>query len=119
MTSERITLRKVAEPDFWLATWSLEDPVWAVVSGRTTPSAMLAEVVAHAGEIPWRTGPHTRIAVGEAVLAIQQAQERSADKVDAIAMAINALPLHRTEANHGVTCSTCDGGGCPDCTDPS
>lgn len=29
------------------------------------------------------------------------------------------LPLHRTEANYGVCCATCDGGGCLDCTDPS
>lgn len=28
------------------------------------------------------------------------------------------LPLHRTEAG-GPSCSTCDGGGCPDCTDPA
>lgn len=29
-----------------------------------------------------------------------------------------ALPLHRTEAGFP-RCSTCDGGGCPDCTDPA
>lgn len=28
------------------------------------------------------------------------------------------LPLHRTEAGYP-NCSTCDGGGCPDCTDPA
>lgn len=28
------------------------------------------------------------------------------------------LPLHRTEAGWP-SCSTCDGGGCPDCTDPA
>ena len=28
------------------------------------------------------------------------------------------LPLHRTEAGFP-RCSTCDGGGCPDCTDPA
>jgi hypothetical protein len=28
------------------------------------------------------------------------------------------LPLHRTEAGHP-NCSTCDGGGCHDCTDPA
>ncbi|MBO0811574.1 MAG: hypothetical protein J2P23_05960 [Microlunatus sp.] len=31
----------------------------------------------------------------------------------------DGLPLHRTEANYGVSCSTCDDGGCPDCTDPA
>lgn len=29
-----------------------------------------------------------------------------------------SLPLHRTEAGYP-NCSTCDGGGCPDCTDPA
>lgn len=28
------------------------------------------------------------------------------------------LPLHRTEAGYP-NCSTCDGGGCMDCTDPA
>ena len=28
------------------------------------------------------------------------------------------LPLHRTEAGYP-SCATCDGGGCPDCTDPA
>lgn len=28
------------------------------------------------------------------------------------------LPIHRTEAGYP-NCSTCDGGGCPDCTDPA
>ena len=28
------------------------------------------------------------------------------------------LPLHRTEAGYP-NCSTCDGGGCLDCTDPA
>lgn len=28
------------------------------------------------------------------------------------------LPLHRTEAGYP-NCSTCDSGGCPDCTDPA
>ena len=32
---------------------------------------------------------------------------------------VSPLPLHRTEANYGVVCGTCDGGGCPDCTVPA
>jgi hypothetical protein len=28
------------------------------------------------------------------------------------------LPIHRTEAGYP-NCATCDGGGCPDCTDPA
>lgn len=31
---------------------------------------------------------------------------------------IRELPIHRTEAGYP-SCSTCDGGGCPDCTDPA
>lgn len=27
------------------------------------------------------------------------------------------LPIHRTEANTGIRCATCDDGGCLDCTD--
>lgn len=29
-----------------------------------------------------------------------------------------SLPLHRTEVGYP-NCATCDGGGCPDCTDPA
>ena len=32
--------------------------------------------------------------------------------------ALRVLPVHRTEAGYP-NCSTCDGGGCPDCTDPA
>lgn len=32
--------------------------------------------------------------------------------------AVKPLPLHRTEAGYP-HCSTCDGGGCLDCTDPA
>lgn len=31
---------------------------------------------------------------------------------------VMGLPIHRTEAGWP-RCSTCDGGGCPDCTDPA
>ena len=47
-----------------------------------------------------------------------------AERVDAMqqaayeALMTTALPLHRTEAGWP-NCSTCDGGGCPDCTDPA
>ena len=34
------------------------------------------------------------------------------------AAALRVLPVHRTEAGYP-NCSTCDGGGCPDCTDPA
>lgn len=31
---------------------------------------------------------------------------------------VQRLPIHRTEAGWP-RCATCDGGGCPDCTDPA
>lgn len=31
----------------------------------------------------------------------------------------SSLPIHRTEANGGRVRGTCDGSGCPDCTDPA
>lgn len=31
---------------------------------------------------------------------------------------VEELPIHRTEAGHP-SCATCEGGGCPDCTDPA
>lgn len=77
MAQERLRLRKLAEPDVWLATWTLEEPVWAVVMGRRTPSAMLAEVVSHAREIPWRSDPLSRVEVGRAVLALRRARDES------------------------------------------
>lgn len=72
MTRETMKLRKVAEPDIWLVTWTLADPVWAVVRGRRTPSAMLAEVVQHVGEIPWRSDTPSRIEVGKAVQEVER-----------------------------------------------
>ena len=53
-------------------------------------------------------------------------RERSEELIAMIAGALFApgkrfgrpLPLHRTEAGYP-RCSTCDGGGCPDCTDPA
>ncbi|AET09800.1 hypothetical protein [Gordonia phage GTE5] len=33
-------------------------------------------------------------------------------------IAFPVLPAHRTQAQYH-TCATCDGGGCPDCTDPA
>lgn len=38
---------------------------------------------------------------------------------DRTAMTHRDLPLHRTEVSIDRSCSTCDGGGCPDCTDPA
>lgn len=34
-----------------------------------------------------------------------------------VGLARPGLPLHLDWANHGISCSTCDDGGCPDCTD--
>ena len=54
--------------------------------------------------------PSVVIATGEHVRAARQALEATDDLWD--------LPSHRTEVGYP-NCSTCDGGGCPDCTDPA
>lgn len=41
---------------------------------------------------------------------------RKVSEPDESVSAMRPLPLHRTEAGYP-NCSTCDGGGCPDCTD--
>ena len=40
------------------------------------------------------------------------------DQAEVLANDLRDLPSHRTEAGYP-NCSTCDGGGCPDCTDPA
>lgn len=53
-------------------------------------------------------------------------RERAVELIELVAGALFApgkrfgrpLPLHRTEAGYP-NCSTCDGGGCLDCTDPA
>ena len=51
-------------------------------------------------------------------------RERAEELIGLVAGALFApgkrfgLPLHRTEAGYP-NCSTCDGGGCLDCTDPA
>lgn len=54
--------------------------------------------------------PAVVIATGDQIRAARQALEAADDPWD--------LPSHRTEAGYP-NCSTCDGGGCPDCTDPA
>ena len=39
-------------------------------------------------------------------------------QTEALANGRRDLPQHRTEAGYP-NCATCDGGGCPDCTDPA
>lgn len=50
--------------------------------------------------------------------ALQRSFERPLSKEER-SRPTRYLPLHRTEANSGIVCSTCDGGGCLDCTDPA
>ena len=57
-----------------------------------------------------RALPAVVVATGDTVRAARQALEAADDLWD--------LPSHRTEAGYP-NCSTCDGGGCPDCTDPA
>lgn len=51
---------------------------------------------------------------------IQQAREEGEDDLRQVIARIGHLPAHRTETTIPLaTCATCEGGGCPDCTDPS
>lgn len=57
----------------------------------------------------------------EAVRYTARRQEVARLALDTLTRAIaeaeaQPLPIHRTEAGYP-NCSTCDGGGCPDCTD--
>ena len=54
--------------------------------------------------------PAVVIATGDTVRAARQALEAANGRWN--------LPSHRTGAGYP-NCSTCDGGGCPDCTDPA
>lgn len=54
--------------------------------------------------------PAVVVATGDQTRAARQALEATDDLWD--------LPSHRTEEGYP-NCSTCDGGGCPDCTDPA
>ena len=62
-----------------------------------------AHLITHAADIARRI-------TDDQARAARQALEAADDRWD--------LPLHRTEAGYP-NCSTCDGGGCPDCTDPA
>lgn len=68
--SEQLKLRRIYG-DVWLATWQLEEPVWAVVSGRSTTTAMMLAVIEHAQTIPWRTGTPGRAQVEAAVKELE------------------------------------------------
>lgn len=44
--------------------------------------------------------------------------DRVTAQLEAIKADLKRLPIHRTEAGYP-NCSTCEGGGCHDCTDPA
>lgn len=67
--SQQLKLERI-HGDVWLATWQLEEPVWAVVQGHHSPSMMMLVVTQHAHEIPWRSGVPARPEVEEAVKAL-------------------------------------------------
>lgn len=67
--------------------------------------------------------PAVVIATGEQVRAARQALKEAPmpltdDQTEALTIEQRVLPVHRTEAGYP-NCSTCDGGGCLDCTDPA
>ena len=65
-----------------------------------------------------------REAAVQGMVAKGYTRERAEELLDMVAKALFGpgkpfgLPLHRTEAGYP-HCSTCDGGGCHDCTDPA
>ena len=90
------------DPDTVLMTTDLFDPltpVWDWLDSKGNPARGTENGL-----------PAVVIATGEQVREAQRALEATDDLWD--------LPSHRTEAGYP-NCSTCDGGGCPDCTDPA
>lgn len=80
---ERLRLRRLHDVDaqsaIWLATWSLDEPVWAVIHASSRPSAAMLTVTMHAREIPWRSDLPSRINVGRAALAVREALGEARD----------------------------------------
>lgn len=67
-----------------------------------------------------RLGHELAVDFPEETARIQESINRIANREDYV-MPENLqadLPIHRTEAGYP-RCSTCDGGGCLDCTDPA
>ena len=70
--------------------------------------------------------PEKREAAIQGLMAKGYTRDRSEELIGLLAASLFApgkrfgppLPLHRTEAGYP-HCSTCEGGGCPDCTDAS
>ena len=89
---------------------------WTEYGVKFREGVIEANTRAHAEEINgWNDGEG--IVVGRQVTASDWLPVQ--DQPTPPAGYVSPLPLHRTEANYGVVCGTCDGGGCPDCTDPA
>lgn len=94
------------DPNTVLMSTDLFDPltqVWDWLDGEGNPARGAENGL-----------PAVVIAAGDQASAARQALEAT----KALANGRWSLPLHRTEAGYP-NCSTCDGGGCPDCTDPA
>lgn len=57
------------------------------------------------------------VQVREGVALVRHGRSRAYYRADDVRL-VQPLPIHRTEAGYPY-CSTCEGGGCPDCTDPA
>lgn len=91
------------DPDTVLMTTDLFDPltpVWDWLDGEGNPARGTENGL-----------PAVVIATGDQARVARQALE-------APSSVRRVLPVHRTEAGYP-NCSTCDGGGCLDCTDPA
>lgn len=79
-------------------------PEWRAIFERMVPSEKVGK---HRLRVGQSTPGRIRVSVESHYLF----------KTSSNGLAFPYMRIHRTEANHGITCSTCDGGGCPDCTD--
>lgn len=90
----------------------------------------MSELAGHSAENGLLLTPEERAAKREAavqgMVAKGYTRERAEEVLGMVSGALFApgkrfgppLPIHRTEAGYP-RCSTCDGGGCLDCTDPA
>lgn len=63
------------------------------------------------------TTPEQRNAYLESLLNDPNSTDPQVRQIRSL-LGATVLPIHRTEAGYP-NCATCDGGGCPDCTDPA
>ena len=101
-------------------TFSLNDPRTPRAEGRNLHHLPRRGCPpTHRPEEPsMSTTPEERKAYAEALLNDPNSPHLQVHHIRSLLGTPAPLPIHRTEASYP-NCSTCDGGGCPDCTDPA